>query len=392
MEPEARFLNQLLALKSNPRVAGALRGRKESIVRRWEEAVREMLPKADELTTKQVRDTIPIVIDQMIRTLESTDTGELQQFFTLSRQHGVVRFNEAYSVRELVIEYRLLRAIMLDEVHAGLREAKVEGAGPELIAINMAVDIALQQAVVAFVDYQAQKLKGAAEAESKYLSFLSHDLRNNLNNITLTLELLVMRLKGMPEFSEEHESLVAARQSIWETMEGMERLMHAERLKRQAIQPKFSAVKVRELVEKIVVPLRRRAEEKGLGLENKVPAEVVINSDEQLLTLVVQNLVGNGLKYTDKGGVTVDLVKGEATGGRYVLTVRDTGRGIAAEDRAKLFEAFSRGETHGESGAGLGLAIASAAARLLGAELGVDSEVGRGTVFQVKFPEEAGEV
>jgi signal transduction histidine kinase len=390
MDSETTFLNQMLAFQASPRVAQALRQGRQKIVLRWEEAVRQTLPKADELTTKQVRDSIPIVVDQMVRTLESTDAGQLQTFVEVTRQHGVVRYNEAYNIRELVVEYRLLRAIVLDEVQAALKEEYGGLPGAELIAINVALDIALQQAVVAFVDYQAEKLRGAAEAESKYLSFLSHDLRNNLNNITLTIELLVLRLKGMEEFKEEHESLVAARASIWETMEGMERLMQAERLKRHAVQPKFAAVKAREVVEKVMGPLRRRAEEKGVVVHNAVPAEMVIETDEQLLTLVVQNLVGNGIKYTEKGSVTVSL--GRETGGRSVMTVRDTGQGIGREDREKLFEAFQRGETHGQSGAGLGLAIAASAAKLLGAELGVESEVGEGTGFWVKFPEEAGAV
>jgi signal transduction histidine kinase len=116
---------------------------------------------------------------------------------------------------------------------------------------------------------------------------------------------------------------------------------------------------------------------------------MLIETDEQLLTLVVQNLVGNGIKYTDSGRVSVSMARGAETGGRYILTVRDTGKGIGQEDQKRLFEAFQRGETHGETGAGLGLAIASAAAKLLNAELGVDSVLGQGTVFSLRFPEAA---
>ena len=90
MEPEAKFLNQMLAFKANPRVARALQQARQAIVRRWEEAVRETLPKADELTTRQVRDTIPIVLDQMVETKAITPEQRAEAFNTPVRVSAVL--------------------------------------------------------------------------------------------------------------------------------------------------------------------------------------------------------------------------------------------------------------------------------------------------------------
>ncbi len=210
-----------------------------------------------------------------------------------------------------------------------------------------------------------------------------------MNNITLTVDLLAFRLRDLPEFEEDYESLVAARRSIWETMEGMDRLMQAERLKRKAVEPRFSKVGLYRMVERLILPMVPRAEDKHIELRNEMPRELVVKTDEQLLTLALQNLVGNAIKYSDGGTVRVHASRGGEKGDRWAIAVSDMGRGIAMEDRSLLFDVFQRGQTHGQTGVGLGLAIVAAAAKLLRAEVSVTSEVGRGSTFVLLLPVEA---
>jgi len=106
-------------------------------------------------------------------------------------------------------------------------------------------------------------------------------------------------------------------------------------------------------------------------------------SDRELLTLVLQNLLGNAVKYSRSGTVRV-VAKEHELG--WKVAVSDQGPGIPPERRDALFQAFSRGETHGEPGVGLGLTIASQAARLLGSDLAVESTVGVGTTFSFTVP------
>jgi signal transduction histidine kinase len=110
----------------------------------------------------------------------------------------------------------------------------------------------------------------------------------------------------------------------------------------------------------------------------------VVASDGELLSLVLQNLVGNGVKYSSGGTVRIGS-DGAAEEGRPVIWVSDQGPGIAPEKIGHIFEAFKRGEVHGQRGVGLGLSIASQAAKHLGAELTVDSQLGIGSTFRLKL-------
>jgi signal transduction histidine kinase len=110
----------------------------------------------------------------------------------------------------------------------------------------------------------------------------------------------------------------------------------------------------------------------------------VVESDGELLSLVLQNLVGNGVKYSSGGTVHIGC-DSENKAGCRTIWVSDQGPGISPEKMGHIFEAFRRGEVHGQRGVGLGLAIASQAAKLLGAELAVDSEVGIGSTFRLSL-------
>ena len=370
----------VLALRAMPELAAALRSRSNRIVAQWTAAVERYLPDADPLTLKQVRNSIPGVLEKMAQALESErpeDTAVLEEVGTA---HGVARFQESYDIDELLIEYRLLRRIVFDEIHSatGGRLSFFDA-----VPVNMAVDTALHRGVSSFVKSVEARLKSATDAETKYLSFLSHDLRNNLNAVTLMLEGLALGLGAAPQFAEEARDLDALRNAVFETIDGMDRLLQAERLRKGAVALKLAAVKLRPLAAEIIAQAARRAGEKGLQLENAVPEEAAAQSDRELLMLVLQNLVGNAVKYSERGVVRVEAGVHELG---WKMAVVDQGPGISQERQAALFQAFSRGETHGQPGVGLGLNIASHAARLLGSELAVVSRVGEGATFSFTVP------
>jgi signal transduction histidine kinase len=111
-----------------------------------------------------------------------------------------------------------------------------------------------------------------------------------------------------------------------------------------------------------------------------------LHSDPDLITLVLQNVVGNAIKYSTSGTVQVT---GERVNDQWVLSVSDEGPGIEAEHLGRIFEAFTRGESHGQPGVGLGLTIAARAAALLNAKLTVESTLGTGSIFRLEMPSEA---
>jgi signal transduction histidine kinase len=356
------------------------------VLRRWEAAVRELLPSADALTLAQVRDHLPQLLDQAVETLESCRTSPLTELVEITKGHGALRYHQQFNVKELILEYRVLRRILLEEVNRGLEGRLKVG---QVIALNMGIDTVLQHGLMAFIAHQGEQLRAAGEVQSRYLSYLSHDLRNNLNGCTLMLEVLRQRLSEAAEFAEDARDIETVQRSITETIAGMDRILQAERLRREAVKPTVAQVDLQATVQDVARAASHAAERKGLLLRVDVPHGSTLQSDRELIVLALQNLVGNAVKYSRRGTVTVTAraVEGrEPVGSGWEISVSDEGPGIGAEHRNRLFDAFSRGETHGQPGVGLGLAIASQATKLLGGTLSVESEVGKGSTFRLFLP------
>jgi signal transduction histidine kinase len=158
-------------------------------------------------------------------------------------------------------------------------------------------------------------------------------------------------------------------------------------LRQERAEVNVQRVDLKHLLSEIANQSRHEARSKGLKLDVDVPEGAQTNSDEALLTLVLQNLLGNAVKYSSSGTIRImarDEVEGKSSG--WVLSISDEGPGIAPENLSNLFDAFKRGETHGQPGVGLGLTIAAQAARLLGGELAVESKLNVGSTFRLVLP------
>lgn len=145
----------------------------------------------------------------------------------------------------------------------------------------------------------------------------------------------------------------------------------------------FSLVR---LVAECVEGMRLRAEEKGLRLSyDTTKAEGLFLADAFRIRQILDNLVGNAIKYTDCGGVTVKALASKVMGKHQLtLSVKDTGKGMTTEDKHKVFQAFARlGNAQGIEGAGLGLSITKELVALLDGEIHVYSTVGKGSIFTV---------
>lgn len=150
----------------------------------------------------------------------------------------------------------------------------------------------------------------------------------------------------------------------------------------------FSLVR---LVAECVEGMRLRAEEKGLRLSyDTTKAEGLFLADAFRIRQILDNLVGNAIKYTDCGGVTVKALVSKVMGKHQLtLSVKDTGKGMTTEDKRKVFQAFARlGNAQGIEGAGLGLSITKELVALLVGEIHVYSTVGKGSIFTVTIPVE----
>lgn len=375
----------LLTYHAFPRLASALRSRSEVIIQKWETAVRSMLPAADELTLRQLRNSLPTILQEIVDVFESNKPRETLELIEGSRNHGSTRFHESYSIKELIIEYQLLRRIIMEQISEGLDEVLDTRSA---VALNMAIDTALQSGVVTFTEDLQQQIKAAAEVQSRYLSFLSHDVRNHLNHATLHLQLLTAKLAQAPEYSESVEDIRSVNRAILQTISGMDRILQAEQLRQGSVEPHIQPVDLNFVLRDATKQLHPEAKSKGLELDVDVPEEAQTESDEGLLTLILHNLLSNAIKYSSTGRIKITArSRPEGEEGRWVVSISDQGPGIAPEDLRYLFEAFRRGNTYGTPGVGLGLSIASHATRLLGGMLEVESKVNDGSTFRLILPQ-----
>ncbi|MEE8159186.1 MAG: response regulator, partial [Dehalococcoidia bacterium] len=145
---------------------------------------------------------------------------------------------------------------------------------------------------------------------------------------------------------------------------------------------------LRQVVEEVVDLFTERARHKGLELVYLIHDEVptALRGDQHRLRQILTNLLGNAFKFTEQGEVAVDVSKVEEGEGRALIrfAVRDTGIGISAEAKARIFQSFSQADgstTRKYGGTGLGLTISKQLAELMGGEIGVESEVGTGSIF-----------
>jgi signal transduction histidine kinase len=165
-------------------------------------------------------------------------------------------------------------------------------------------------------------------------------------------------------------------------------LVELARLERGEVEAELEATALAPVVDDVRSSLHGQALEKGLGLDVDLTGPDRCYTDPSLLGRILMHLVANGLAFTEAGGVTVRSREGE-TPGSVRIEVVDTGVGISEHDRTMLFQPFERsaGDAgYGRQGIGLGLLISRRLADLLGAEITVETEVGRGTTCSVTLP------
>jgi len=373
----------LLIGRAFPELSQAVRASASNAVAAWEHAVRDSMAVASKLTMKQLRDDLPKIIQWVGDALESDQPYATIALAEAAPCHGSVRYDQGFNLSEVLIEYGIFRGVLIEHVAASLGR-NMEAI--EILAISAALDIALRRAVVRFVEHLTSQLKAATEAQSKYLSFLSHDLRGGLNAVFLMIEVLKRELVHETRLAETVGDLDAMRKSLMETVGTMDRFLHAERFRKGMVQVRPGKVKLRALLAETAAHFAYQAKEKNVEIRLEAPEDFQIISDKDLLNQIFQNIVSNALKYTKpKTTITIGC---QCDNGSCRVGVADQGPGIAPEKLEEVFMAFARGETHGKEGVGLGLSIARQAGECIGARVWAESTLGAGATFFVELPRE----
>lgn len=219
----------------------------------------------------------------------------------------------------------------------------------------------------------------ANRAKSRFLATASHDLRQPIQTIRLlNAAMLKISRPDLRELLQQQERAI----------EGMTRMLNAlldiSRLESGAIEPEIGDVSLTDVLHQLTTEFESIAQARGIVFRVE-PAALIISTDRTLFYQLLQNLVGNALKYTDQGEVAVICDSGSVG---LTITVSDTGIGIPADKLDRIFDEYYQVDTQGAKrmGVGLGLAIVKEVARLLGFTVGISSRVGEGTKATVSVP------
>jgi signal transduction histidine kinase/CheY-like chemotaxis protein len=236
------------------------------------------------------------------------------------------------------------------------------------------------------LEMQKRQLDEASRLKSAFLSNMSHELRTPLNSVIALSGVLNRRLaKVIPD--EEYDYLEIIERNSRNLLALINDILDLSRI--EAGYEEISAVhfSVRELVDETVAMIEPLAREKKIELENRVGDNLPrLVSDPVKFRQILQNLLGNAVKFTEQGEVAISA---RTDGRELYVSVTDTGIGIAADQIPYIFDEFRQADgstSRKYGGTGLGLAIARKYARLLGGGLSVESSPGKGSVFTLRLP------
>ena len=236
------------------------------------------------------------------------------------------------------------------------------------------------------LDLQRQQVEEANRLKSEFLSNMSHELRTPLNSVMALSRVLMTQSKD--KLSEEELNYLEIIERNGQTLLSLiNDILDLSKIEagRMDVSPRFFSVS--STIEMIMERLEPVAGQKGIEMIQMIPAHFVqVESDEARVHQILQNLIGNAVKFTEKGRVTVSA-KSDAE--NVHIEVADTGIGISAKHLPHIFEEFRQVDgtsTRPYEGTGLGLTIAHKAAKMLGGNLSVGSALGKGSTFTLTLP------
>src|SRR5438876_1107523 len=256
-------------------------------------------------------------------------------------------------------------------------------------------DISDRKAAEAAMREARDLAERGARARSAFLANMSHEIRPPMNAVLGFVELVLDTELG----AEQRRALELVRTSSEALLTILNDILDYSKIEAEHLELESIPFDLPKVVHATATLLAVRAREKHLELTVDVPPDVpqMVRGDPTRLRQVLMNLIGNAIKFTEQGEVDVSasIIQRDADGAAVQFRVRDTGIGISEQQLGSIFQEFTQADasmTRRYGGTGLGLAISRRLVALMGGELAVTSEVGRGSEFSfaLTFPLEAG--
>jgi protein-histidine pros-kinase len=234
-----------------------------------------------------------------------------------------------------------------------------------------------------------RQLESAILAKDQFLASMSHELRTPLNAILGFTGTLLMRLPG-PLTPDQDKQLRTVQVSARHLLSIINDILDLAKINSGKVELHREALVCQQVVQEVAASLAPAAQAKGLELKTDLPASpVMVVADRRALSQILLNLTNNALKYTDQGTVRIEVTEHRQNGQPLAeISVVDTGVGISALDQGKLFQPFAQvgdAALRERGGSGLGLHLSQRLAALMGGEILVESEYGRGSRFTVRL-------
>ncbi len=360
------------------KLAALITQERQVILANWREQVRP-LPSAQHLDTPTLNDHIPGLLDDLAAALMNDSEQTIPEALKEGSPpiHGLQRLQNAFNIEEVVAEYNILRGCIHDLAESNGLNLQ----GKPFHIINRVFDQAIG---VALETYSTQRALEVRRRREEYLAFVAHDLRTPLNAIALAGKILERTLSA----SAGPETLQMLK-ALHRNVKHLEALVHKVLEENTNLETEIGIKLERRefdlwpLVEALIHDLHPVAGTASTKLINKIPEDLVVYADANLLIRIFQNLIANAIRYTARGEVTIGAK--EIGIDAIECWVSDNGAGIPKDFLEKIFE---KGETDSErdGGSGLGLAVVKTYTEAHGGTVMAESKEGSGTTFKFSLP------
>jgi signal transduction histidine kinase len=234
----------------------------------------------------------------------------------------------------------------------------------------------------------------ASRSKSQFLDSMSHELRTPLNSVLGFSDRLLRRLEKNGELTgnRDKEAIISIQENGRTLLNFFNQLIHLSKFDSGEVQVNKKLIEVDSLVSSVMDSMSSQAMERGITLSSSIRESSTIYADISQLQQILVNLVSNALKYTNEGEVLISTERGRSPSSskpHIIIRVKDTGIGIEENNLNALFDIYTNISSHVQKNAtstGLGLALCKRLIALNDGEIGVTTELGKGSEFSIYFP------